>query len=293
MKQLLKFAPASLGLAGAACVLPAAPSTPLANEWYVPMEQSDSYALVDKTTGQIRFHSFDGSGNLSETGPINTGIGEITGVSSGFIYGGDEYVILASTIANRLALISAGDTSPEFFFPTIPGPEAVFPLNKAGNTNPPILIHSIYGSGGSGLELVNSPLQKPEIWDRIESIGGTLSSALPLRDPNSDARHAIGTVDTPAPNTSSNFSRWGSINGDFKSATFDANSTSRPRSSPLTAGSYPRVPRRLNHCSSFRHNFGGFTETRHHFPSHSPSAPHTLWRCPRSSRWSPHHRSRR
>ena len=131
----------------------AAPSTLLPNEWFVVMEDSNEIALVDRDTGQARFLGFDGSGSLIQYGPYLSQLPDVTGLSSGFVHDGAEYIILSSKNANRLAFMAIKET-PRYFSASVPGPENAFPFNSTGNPDNPILISSLLGNEGQGLELV-------------------------------------------------------------------------------------------------------------------------------------------
>ena len=200
MKHLIKLAPISLCLAGLSCVTDAAPATSLPNEWFVPMEQSDRFAFVDKSTGQVRFFS-EFNGTLLQTGPLRSDLSDITGLSSGFVSGGNEYVILSSIFSNRVAFLAENETQPRYLFPSVPGPELAFPLNVSGNTDEPVFLSSLYGPGANSLELIEDPFSAKTQLDLIDPINAALRKSVPLRDPVSGDQMGMGIFDSPTPDS--------------------------------------------------------------------------------------------
>ena len=225
------------------------------------MEGSNSYALVDKATGQVRFHQFDGAGKIGEIGPLNTHLSNVSGISSGFESSGQEYLTLSSITTNRIAFIAPSDSYPSYLFSDIPGPENSFPLNVSGNLDNPIFISSHYGTGGHGLELIKDPLSTNETLDQIEPLPA-LTNALPLRDPVSGDQRGVALYDSPAPDTILELYRSGdSIFGNVKSPVSSGSRlTTEVVASDGRICTIAYVPGATN-AEVFTHTFGGFSES--------------------------------
>lgn len=159
------------------------------------MEESGQFAFVEKASGQIRFMEFDQDGNLFDSGPKETHLTDVTGLSTGFMDGGEEFAILSSTTSNRLAFFSEKAAYPTYFFPEIPGPENAFPFNEAGSSDIPVLIGSTFGNGGDGLQLVDRPRSQPTNLDVIDGFN-PLYHAQPLLDPTTGNRRGVAIFDS-------------------------------------------------------------------------------------------------
>ncbi|ADE55157.1 hypothetical protein [Coraliomargarita akajimensis] len=225
------------------------------------MENSNRYALVDQATGQVRFHEFDGAGALSEVGPRETYLTDITGLSSGFMDNGQEHIIVSSIVSNRIAFFTEKGSFPSYTFSDIPGPENAFPLNVAGDPDNPILITSLYGNGGQGLELVNDPLAAAQQLHLIDPVI-PIYNTLPLRDPISGDQRGIATIDFISPNSIIELFRDGnSISGDDKGLSFTVGShmTTEVVGVDGRICTIAFIPGQ-DTTEIFTHSFGGFTE---------------------------------
>ena len=167
----------------------AAPSVDMPEELVVPLESASGYALVDKTTGQVRFHLFDFATNaLTEIGPTQTYLPNVTGLSSGFSSGGVEHVILSSVSSNRLSFAPVNSGSPVAFRQQVPGPQSAIPLNEPGKATA-ALVHSIFGSEGHGLEMSGKAATSPALLDLVSGGLAPLTSMQSFRNPDLAGAH--------------------------------------------------------------------------------------------------------
>ncbi|MEM9079400.1 MAG: hypothetical protein AAGC74_01770 [Verrucomicrobiota bacterium] len=244
-----------------AATLQAAPSTPLPNEWFVPLENSNGYALVDTISGQVRFHEFDFAGNLTEIGPIETNLANITGLTSGFVESGTEHVVLSSTSANRVSIVGPSGAPPTFLFPAEPGPENAFLLTNTGDPGNPLLISSLLGFGGSGLELIDNPLTSQNQLDLISPLS-PITSIQPLRDPVTGDHRGVSQYDIgPAGTVLELFRDGTSINGSVKLDNFTNGGilTTEVVGADGRICTISYVPGQTV-TEVFTHSFGGFAE---------------------------------
>ncbi len=87
-------------LAALAGLATAAPVTRLAHEIHVPHEiDPASFSLVDVETGQLRRGEMDGGGAVTWTGPVVTGISDVSDAASGFSATSPESIALTSPLA--------------------------------------------------------------------------------------------------------------------------------------------------------------------------------------------------
>jgi hypothetical protein len=95
----------------------AQPTSRLAAEWHVPLITApEKFALIDAASGAVRLAAVGGSGQVSWSPPIPTGVSEIGDTTAG-IFGDDgEILALASPSANRVVLLDILGPAP---FPRI------------------------------------------------------------------------------------------------------------------------------------------------------------------------------
>lgn len=200
---------ASILIAIAPVAAHAAPSTELAHEWFVPLESvAGGYALVDKETGQIRFHSFSPSDDLVEIGPVASGAPGVTGIASGF-GSTPEHIAISSTAMNRIAFAPADGAAPTSHPLAGTGPITTIPLRPNPTADEAMLAHFLYGNQGQRFDLIENPLDTPAPLDSEDKLSPILSLQ-PLRNPFANSRIGVGIWTKSAPPDIAVFARSGS-----------------------------------------------------------------------------------
>lgn len=167
----------------------AAPSVYFQNEIHVPMESGTAFALIDRDTGQIRMISVDGSNNVVTTPAVHSGLPSVTGATSGFDEGGDEALVLTSSVSNRLAFFNTRTRVSTPRFSSVPGPDSVALLRKSGEPRKDLLIAHVGGSGT--LSLWQDPAGPFLLLDEVDGFP-PLSPFQPFYDDPAGDRFAVG-----------------------------------------------------------------------------------------------------
>lgn len=190
MRKLLPLLPLILTLSNS---LHAAPSTLLESEIQVPLENATGFALIDRTTGQVRIVTVDASNKVSPAAPVHTGLPDVTGATSGFDDGGDEALVLASASANRLAHFNTATGSATPLFTAEPGPAHPAYLRKTGIDPQDLHIAHTFNSDGDTLSLYREP---GGAFTKLDDIGGfgAVPSFQPLFDTIAGSRSAVGVA---------------------------------------------------------------------------------------------------
>jgi len=134
----------------------AAPSTDLGAEIQIPLESQNAFALVHKTTGDVRLVIPGVKGDYTST-TYSSGLTEITGVTSGLNDGTDEFLILASPTQNRLSRfnLTSGNTTP--LFPPSIAPKFPAMVRKANGTPDHVILSHTMNAGKNSLAIYGNP----------------------------------------------------------------------------------------------------------------------------------------
>jgi len=174
-----------------------APSTILETEIQLPLEGITGFALIDQPTGQMRIVSVDGTNTATTAPPVLSGLPDVTGATSGFNAGGDESIVLASTTANRLALVNmaSGNASP--LFTPEQGPTHPAYLRRNGAAPQDLHIAHSLTTGGDTLTLYRDPTGAHTMLDDITGFD-PIPSLQSFFDTPVGARYAIGVANNGA-----------------------------------------------------------------------------------------------
>jgi len=177
-------------LALSATFLSAAPSTDFGDEIQIPFENSPGMAIVHKSTGNIRLLVPDGAGGYTSSALLS-GLEGITGGSSGFLEGGDEVIVLASPMSNRLVRINlmTAEVTPLFQEHTAPQ----FPANVRYDGADPfrLILGNTLNDPKFSLDFYSDPVADFE----LESVNSELDTVLDLQPyyvSSGGARYAAG-----------------------------------------------------------------------------------------------------
>lgn len=212
----MKTLPFSL-LAGtflaAAGSLLGAPATELPQEWFVPLESTTGFALVDSGTGQVRFQTVSSGNVLAQLGPVETHLPTVSGLSSGYFSSGVENIIISSESANGISFAPRNGTPPIAVQGSEAGPVTTVPIALSGDPSG-VLIHSRYAGSGHGLEYIATPTATPVLGERLDGLAD-FAMVQPLREPGTTIRRAVGLYSLGPTPTLYNLFRFGSnsING--------------------------------------------------------------------------------
>lgn len=176
----------------------AAPSVYLDDEIHLPLETEDGILIIDRSSGQLRKVTVDGSNNVVVFPSLHSGLPLVTGATSGYSTGGDEAVVLTSADSNRLAFFNTVSGSAEPLFGDLPAPEFVAQLRKPGGATRDLLIaHAEFGNGDA-LNLRQDP---GGTFTDLDLIGGGaisyFSAIQDLYDDPTGDRFAIGVENRP------------------------------------------------------------------------------------------------
>lgn len=187
--KTLPFSLMAVGFLAVTRSLLAAPSTELPQEWFVPLESTNGFALVSRETGQVRFQSFSSTNVLTEVGPVETYLPAVTGLSSGYFSGGLENVIISSANSNGISFAPRNGTPPTAVQGSEVGPQTTVPIALTGDPSG-VMIHTRYAGSGHGLEYIATPTTAPVLGRNLDDLAD-FESVQPLRVPGTANRNAV------------------------------------------------------------------------------------------------------
>ncbi len=176
-------------------LLPAEVATRFASEWSLPLVHTGAgFAVIDGETGHTRIARVDGSGGVTWTPPIATGIDAPSDVAGGLFDGSDELILLTSPDANRVVLLDAALT--------LPFPRVLFELSgigpsglaAVGNADRELMVSSVLnGITRGGFEMRGSISKSAFL--SAETLPSSIAAdrLQPLGAPGSAGRIAIYT----------------------------------------------------------------------------------------------------
>ncbi len=180
-----------------ASILQAAPSTDLGAEIHVPLESSSAFALVHKSTGDVRLVIPGGGGNGDYTSvTYPSGLTGITGATSGFNDGTNEFLMLASPTDNRLSRfnVSSGVSTP--LFTEFPAPQFPAFVSKDPTVIQRLFLTHTSNGEAPALAAYAEPLGDLAFKD-ANPISAPITSFLPFYEGATDPRYAAGILSSP------------------------------------------------------------------------------------------------
>jgi len=179
-------------LALSATFLSAAPSTDFGDEIQIPFENSPGMALIHKSTGNIRLLVPDGAGGYTSSAVLS-GLEGITGGTSGFQEGGDEVIVLASPMSNRLVRLNLATAKVTPLFQEHTAPQ--FPANVRYDGTEPfrLILGNTLNSPKFQLDFYSDPVVDFEFEDTNSDLDSVLDLQ-PYYTSAADARFAAGIV---------------------------------------------------------------------------------------------------